>query len=122
VWNHRRGETVEELVSADRVCYSDAGPIVGPAQFRERMLDPFLAAFPDLKVHVDDAIAQDDQVVVRWTATASHSGDGLGFAPTHRAVKFQGMTWIQIRDGKFGQGWQSSNIPEVLRELSLPVG
>jgi steroid delta-isomerase-like uncharacterized protein len=118
VWNQRRGETIDELTSSDSVCYADDGPIVGPQQFRERMLYPFLGAFPDLKVQVEDIIGQGDQVVVRWKATANHTGSGLGFAPTHRTVHFRGLTWIEVRDGKFAQGWQSSNIPEVLRGLA----
>jgi hypothetical protein len=35
-------------------------------------------------------------------------------------VLFRGMSWIRIRDGKFQEGWQSSNIPEQLRSLTLP--
>lgn len=119
VWNQRRPQLIDELMTPQSVCYADDGPMTGPAEFKARQYEPFLAAFPDLHVNVEDVIGQNDQIVVRWTATATHSGAGLGFAPTHRPVAFRGMSWIIIRDGKFHEGWQSSNIPEQIRELRM---
>jgi steroid delta-isomerase-like uncharacterized protein len=120
VWNQRREQLIEEWMTPHAVCHADGGPLTGPAEFKARQYVPFLAAFPDLHVQVEDVIGQDDQVVVRWTATGTHSGGGLGFAATHRPVNFRGLSWIRIRDGKFAEGWQSSNIPEQLRTLAQP--
>src|SRR2546430_1709017 len=74
----------------------------------------------DLRVEVEDVIAQGDQLVVRWNASGMHTGGGLGVAPTGRAVAFRGLSWIRTRDGKLLEGWQCSNIPEVLRGLTAP--
>jgi steroid delta-isomerase-like uncharacterized protein len=120
VWNQRREATIDELVTADSLCFTDNGVIRGAQQFREQMYLPFVSAFPDIRVNVEEIICQDDKVVVRWTASGCHSGNGLGFACTGRQVLFRGLTWIEIKDGKFGQGWQSSNIPEVLQGLANP--
>lgn len=121
VWNERRSETIDELIHDDSVCFTDGGPIRGPMEFRQRQFEPFVAAFPDLKVKVEDVIGQDDQVVVRWSATATHTGDGLGMPPTGRPVRFQGMSWIVVRDGKFHEGWQSSDMVEITRSLANPT-
>jgi predicted ester cyclase len=118
VWNQRRGELIDELITEESVCHADEGPIRGPAEFRERQYAPLLAAFPDIRVEIEATIAQGDEVVVRWRATGIHSGDGLGFRATNRDTLFRGITWIHIRVGKLREGWQSSNIPEVIRELS----
>jgi steroid delta-isomerase-like uncharacterized protein len=118
VWNQRRAETIDELLPEDSVCHADDGPIRGPNEFKQRQYVPFIAAFPDLRVEVEAIIAQGDDVVVRWSATGIHRGDGLGFRATNRNVQFQGITWIQVRDGRFAEGWQSSNIPEVIRGLA----
>lgn len=120
VWNQRSDYLIEELMTPHSVCYTDEGPMTGPEEFKARQYVPFLAAFPDLRVRVEDVIGQDDQVVVRWTASGTHSGEGLGFAPTHRPVSFRGLSWVRIRDGKFQEGWQSSNISEQIRSLMLP--
>jgi predicted ester cyclase len=118
VWNLRREQTIDELIAAESVCYTDDGPLLGPDGFRERQYAPFTAAFPDLRVNVEAIIADGDDVVVRWSATGLHTGDGLGFRATNRDVLFRGISWIQVRDGKLMQGWQSSNISQVVLELA----
>ena len=119
VWNQRREQTIDDLVTEESVCFTSEGPIRGPGEFRERQFAPFVAAFPDLRVEVEGIIGQGDQVVVRWTASGTHEGEGLGLPPTHRKVTFEGMSWVQVRDGKLMEGWQSSNIAEVVRGLAM---
>jgi predicted ester cyclase len=118
VWNRRREASIHEMMTPVSLCYTDDGPIRGPDEFKERLHVPLLAAFPDLRVEVEATLARDDQVVVRWTASARHTGDGLGFRATHENVSFRGITWIHVRDGRMMEGWQSSNIPEVIRGLA----
>jgi steroid delta-isomerase-like uncharacterized protein len=118
VWNARRGEVIDELLTTESVCFAEDGPIRGPAEFRARLHQPFLAAFPDLAVEVVATLARGDEVVVRWTAVGTHTGDGLGFPPTQQRAQFQGITWLRVRDGRLVEGWQSSNIPEVVRGLA----
>ncbi|HTN04759.1 MAG TPA: ester cyclase [Planctomycetaceae bacterium] len=118
VWNERREATIEDLLSPESVCFGESGPVIGHVQFREQMYAPLLAAFPDVRVTIDDILGVGDQAVVRWTATGTHTGTGMGISPTRKPVTFQGMTWIHARDGKLLQGWQSSNIAETIRSLA----
>jgi steroid delta-isomerase-like uncharacterized protein len=118
IWNQRRPQTIEELLTSESVCHGDDGPIRGPDEFKERQYTPLTTMFPDLRVEVEATLAQADQVVIRWIATGTHDGDGLGIRATGETVCFRGITWVQIRDGKLIEGWQSSNIPEVMRFLT----
>lgn len=118
VWNRRDERAIDELVTCDSVCFADDGPIRGPEEFRQRQYRPFLAAFPDLRIELDGIVSEGEQVVVRWTASGTHTGAGLGFDPTGEAVVFQGMSWVVVRDGKLAEGWQNSNIPAVVHALS----
>lgn len=123
VWNQRRSETIDELITDESVCFTDQGPMRGGDGFRQLQYQPMLSAFPDLQVQVDDVIASGDDVVVRWTATGTHTGEPLPISPTMKSVTFTGISWIRARGGKLREGWQSSNISDVLRELaeSSPV-
>lgn len=120
VWNQRRSATIDEFLAPQSVCYTDEGPLLGPDDFKSRQFDPFVAAFSDLHVQVEGVIAQDDQVAVRWSASGTHDGAGLGFPPTGKPVLFQGMSWIRLEHGQFHEGWQSSNIPQVIQSLAAP--
>lgn len=118
VWNQRRSETIGELLTADSVCYTEDGPIRGPDEFRDRLYTPLMTAFPDVNVTVDAVLTEGDQIVVRWTAQATHAGPGLGLVPTQRPVTFRGMTWMRIDGGKLIEGWQQTNIAETIRSLA----
>jgi predicted ester cyclase len=63
-----------------------------------------LKRFPDLHVHIDDMIAEDDKVVVRnlWTATDSHNG---------KKLEFRGIVIWRIEDRKIVERWAYLEAP-----------
>ena len=118
VWNQRRAETIEELLSPEAVNHSDAlGVLHGPAAFRERVYEPFRTAFPDVRVEVVETVAAGDVVVARWRATGTHTGPGLGMPPTGRPIDVRGMTWIRYQDGKMVEGHECWNLGGLLESL-----
>jgi predicted ester cyclase len=42
-------------------------------------------AFPDLRVQLEDAVAEGDKVVARFTTTGTHRGAFMGLPPTGRS-------------------------------------
>ena len=108
IWNERRTDTIEEFLGPESVGHLPGGDMTGAEPFKQLHAE-FLAAFPDLKVEVEDSISDGDNVVVRWRAAGTHDGDGLGFEATHQSVSFRGITWFRIKDGKFVEGWDSWN-------------
>jgi predicted ester cyclase len=117
VWASGGEATVDELMAADGRGWLEGGAVSGPSEFkiaRSRLL----GGFPDLAVTVDDLIEQGDKVAVRWSAKATHSGAGLGFAATHLPVSFHGMTWLEFREGKIIHGWDSWNLGALVQTLT----
>ena len=60
----------------------------------------YRAAFPDLKVTLDELVVQDDKVAVQVTFEGTHSGTYEGFQPTHKKSRFTDMQILTIKDGK----------------------
>ena len=118
VWNQRRAETIDEFITPESVCFTEDGPLRGPEEFRQRQFLPLVGAFPDLHIEIKDIVAEDDNVVVRWIATGTHAGAALGFEATNAPADFAGISWIRVRDGKFGEGWQNSNMTNEVRRLA----
>ena len=116
IWNERRTDTIEEFLGPESVGHLPGGDMTGAEPFKQLHAE-FLAAFPDLKVEVEDSISDGDNVVVRWRATGTHDGDGLGFEATHQSVSFRGITWFRIKDGKFVEGWDSWNQEALVQRL-----
>lgn len=121
VWNLRRTETIDELLTPDSVCHAEGGEMRGPEAFKAASHTPFLAAMPDLHIEVEATVAEGDQVAVRWLATGTHTGDGFGLPPTGQPVQIRGVTWIRFENGKMMEGWDCWNVTGMMRTLGAPV-
>lgn len=119
VWNQRREEAVDELMHADAVGHMEGGDVHGPAGFKIARA-AFLEAIPDLRIDVEDSLAEGDQVVLRWRVTGTHRGAGLGIPPSGRRVEARGMSWFRLRDGKLAEGWDSWDQSGLMKALSPP--
>jgi steroid delta-isomerase-like uncharacterized protein len=116
VWNDRRTATIDELLSPDGVGHMESGDLVGVEPFK-RIHQDFLAAFPDLKLEIEDIVSDGDDVVVRWRAAGTHAGDGLGLEATHQPVAVRGITWQRYKDGVMVEGWDCWNQEALLQRL-----
>jgi len=123
VWNERRTEIIDELVTPESVCFSEAGELRGKQAFLELVHGPFVTAFADLRVQVQEVADAGDVAVVRWSASATHTGDLPGLPATGRRINFRGLTWIRYRDGKMVEGfdcWNQSGLFQALVSGSPP--
>ena len=65
----------------------------------------FRKALPDLRVTVDNTLAERDLAAVHWTARGTSTGTGLGFPATGRAVQVTGTTLFRMADGRIAEEW-----------------
>ena len=116
VWNQQRDDTVHELLHPDAVGHLEGLVAHGVAKFFEAR-SYITGAFPDLKLTLDDLIAKDDNVVVRWSLEGTHRGENLGIPATDEYVRFRGVTWLRFANGQIVEGWDSWNQGRVVGEL-----
>jgi steroid delta-isomerase-like uncharacterized protein len=119
VWNQRKDEAVTELLDPNIVGQMEGVDVRSPEDFlkaRAGLLD----GFPDLHVTVEDVVAEGDNVVVRWSASGTHKGAGLGIPPSKRRVSFRGMSWIVFANGRIVKGWDSWNLGQLFAQLTAP--
>lgn len=65
-------------------------------------------AFPDLRMSVQQIVAEGDKVAVLWTFQGTHSGTGYeGLPATGTKVKVRGITIWRIVDGQIVEEWSS---------------
>jgi hypothetical protein len=99
VLNEGRLELIDELVAADFVGHLTGvqSPVVGRAEVR-RLVSSGRRAYPDLHIRIDDQIAEDDRVVVRWRATAAPVVRPS--RPPRRVVPVAGVSIVRLLAGK----------------------
>jgi steroid delta-isomerase-like uncharacterized protein len=82
-------------------------------------VDATFAAFSDLVVTVHDQVAEDDEVVTRWSATGTHDGDFVGVPASGRLITVTGIHIHRVRHGRLVEHWEELNMLGVLRQLGV---
>jgi steroid delta-isomerase-like uncharacterized protein len=121
VWNEGRIQTVYDLLASDGVARGQRGAeteIRGPEQFAEFVRE-IREAFPDIKVQIEDILGAGDKVVVRWSATMTHSGDSLGIPATGKTVRSRGISIGTIENGKIVEGWDNWDQLGMLEQIGV---
>jgi len=116
-WNGRRAAVLSEVFAPDVV---DHFPAPGQAPGREGVISAnlmFLSAFPDLRMTVNDMIAEGDLVAWRWTAEGTHSGPLMGMGPTNRAALVHGVSIDRFLDGVIAERWLELDMLGLLGQL-----
>ena len=103
LWNKRNRAILDELATPS---YTLAG-------------DALRSAFTDLRLTVDDQIAEGDKVVTRWTMTGTHTGEFEGVASTGKQVTFTGIFIHRIEGGKLAERWTAASALGVQQQLGV---
>jgi steroid delta-isomerase-like uncharacterized protein len=77
----------------------------------------YRASFPDLKLTVDEQIAEGDTVCTRWTAQGTHEGEFFGTPATHKQATVTGVTIEKIRNGQIAESrtvWDALGLMQQL--------
>ena len=119
VWNEGRIQTVHDLAHPDVVARGQRGAeseIRGAEEF-VKFVHEIRGSFSDMKLKIEDILGVDDKVVVRWSATMTHTGDGLGLPPSGKAVRSRGITIARFADGKIVEGWDNWDQLGMLEQI-----
>lgn len=122
VWNEGRADAIDELFDENGIAHglSDepSNPLKGPANFRP-FHTVFREAFPNMKIVVDDMVAEGDKVAARCSVHAQHEGAFMGKAATQSAVAFTGITIVRIANGKIVEAWNNFDFMTLHRQVGL---
>jgi len=117
VWNRGDFGAIDELLAPDFVAHYPGFPTTDRASYKEWAEMEF-RVFEDIRCTIDDLVAEEDRVALRWTWQGTHSGgDYLGIPPTGKRVTMSGMTFFRMKDGKIVEEWGVSDELGKLRLL-----
>jgi steroid delta-isomerase-like uncharacterized protein len=117
-WNEAALDLVEELVTADAPYHE---PVLSEApdgpDARKRSIRVYHSAFPDAHISIEEMVAEDGLVAVRWTGRGTHEGELMDVEPTGTEVEVARMSINRVRDGEIVETWEVYDALGMLRQV-----
>ncbi|MBI5298095.1 MAG: ester cyclase [Chloroflexi bacterium] len=73
----------------------------------------------DWSMAIDEMIAENDRVMVRWTFSGVQIGEYAGLPPTHKAVTYAGINIFRVAKGKIAEIWDISDRLWLWQQLGV---
>lgn len=111
----------QELVDSDAAFYTPASPepLYGGKGYLSVVLH-MREGFSDARWKIEDMVAEDNRVAVRWTFTGTHDGAFLGLNPTMKKIKTSVMNFYYFgSNGKITNDIAAEGMIGILRPLGL---
>jgi steroid delta-isomerase-like uncharacterized protein len=116
-FNERDWQTEATVRSADFRAYMSGSKEPLNADAWAGFMMAFATAFPDSRISVDECIAEGDRVVSRWTLTGTHRGEFQGVPATGRAVRFTGIEFNRVVDGRLAEHWAQFDLVGLMGQI-----
>jgi transcriptional regulator with XRE-family HTH domain len=104
LWNQRRFEAIDELLSPDCVLHAEGRELRGRTATYRRAEELF-AAFGEFAIDIQDLSSHDDLVVCRWRLRMMQTAIWCGCLPTGQRRIVHGSSWIRVESAWLIEGW-----------------
>jgi sugar lactone lactonase YvrE/predicted ester cyclase len=107
IWNEGALDVADEVFSPDVTYVGLIGNMPpGPESYKQYVAG-YRAILPDIHYTIDDAIAQGDKVLLRWSGPATQMGELMGAPPSGKTAFVTGMFLCRMEDGKIVETWSN---------------
>jgi steroid delta-isomerase-like uncharacterized protein len=113
-------DLIDELLAPDYVNHSPGTPDqpTGPEGVKA-VVSMFRSGMPDLRVTIDDMIAEGDKVATRYTIEGTHEGELFGVPPTGRRLSIESMTVERVSGGKIREHRRITDTLDMMQQLGV---
>src|SRR5207245_9581451 len=97
--NAQDDAAIRETIAKDYVNHDMPAPSPGSEGFRQ-VIGMFRAAFPDMRVNLEDVLADGDKVVTRGFFTGTTQGDFMGVPASGASIRVSYLDMWRIAGGQ----------------------
>jgi steroid delta-isomerase-like uncharacterized protein len=120
IWGKGNLDIIDELAAPSlSVQYPVIPQVIRGTRMFRQVMEGFRSAFPDSDLGIEEEIAEDDKVVMRWTFSGTHQGNLLGIPATGKKVSWTGITIYRIVDGKIVEERGEEDFLGFFRQIGL---
>ena len=112
-------EVLDEITASDIIHHAGTFPDGIGTNAVKSVLGALLTGFPDLRHTIEQVIAKDDTVVIRWQAEGTNDGEFQGHAPTGKTATWTGVNIYRFECGLIAEEWSEGDGLGRLMQLGL---
>jgi steroid delta-isomerase-like uncharacterized protein len=119
-WNKGNQSLADQFFAPNYTHHDASTPDFGQGPEGERKRATlYRTAFPDLRLTVEDTIAEGETVMTRWSCRGTHKGELGGIAPTGKQVTISGVTIVRFSNGKMVEGYVNWDALGLMQQLGV---
>jgi steroid delta-isomerase-like uncharacterized protein len=84
----------------------------------QKAFEEMYKAFPDLKIQVQQIVAEGDLVVARVSMVGTHKGPYMGMAATGKPFRMGGIDMVRVKNGKATERWGYFDVMALQQQLA----
>jgi len=120
LWNKGNLPVADELIAPNYIHHDASTPDVGRGpESEKKRVTLYRTAFADMRLTIEDLIAEGETVVARWTCRGAHKGDLNGIAPTGKQIAISGVSVVRFAGGKMVEGWINWDALGMMQQLGV---
>jgi predicted ester cyclase len=119
IWDKGNLDLIDELFTTNFVRHGPTGTegeVRGLEGFKG-LVSMYHSAFPDLRIPIEDLVAEGDRVVSRWRTHGTHEGELMGNAPTGNQTSVTGILIDRISGGKIEEEWVDYDTLHLMQQI-----
>jgi predicted ester cyclase len=117
VWNQRASGAVERFFTAHFRNNNPNLPFVTDRNSFAEWVAATRIGFPDVVMHLEMILAEDDFVMTRWTMRGTHLGPVNGIEPSGALLTVSGMTIYRMLGDQVLECWWSIDVYSMLKQI-----
>jgi steroid delta-isomerase-like uncharacterized protein len=113
-------DTLEDALAevyANGFILHEAGEDIVGIEGLTQFVSMMRSALPDLRITLEDDMAEGDKVITRWIGQGTHQGELMGIAPTGNQVTITGITIHRIEGTKIVEEWSNWDALGLMQQI-----
>jgi len=118
--NKRNLAIIDELFTTDFMEHNPQAQSAGPGrEGAKRFIESTLAPAKEVRVAVEDMIAERDKVVTRYTVHVALQGDFMGIPAAGKTMTVTSIDILRFEGGRIAEHWIESDTLGMMQQLGV---
>ena len=115
--NQKNIDAIDRFCTTDFLDHNPPPGAKGSLDATKQQFLELVAAFPDLKITVQDQIAEGDRVVNRVIVRGTHQGEYMGMPGTGKTIEIGGIDILRMVNDKAAERWGYFDDMKLMQQL-----